>query len=59
MIEKNKSKREVKIMNVLFKPSWWMQMFLSTLITCCFIVLLKKITNSVNVPVVKDVMENI
>ena len=31
----------------LFSPSWWISMFCSTLITMCFIVLLKKVGNKV------------
>lgn len=46
-------------MGALTKPSWWVQMFLSTLITCCFIYLLKKGANKLNVPVVKDIMDEV
>lgn len=46
-------------MNVLFKPSWWLQMFLSTLLTMVFMYFIKKLATTYNVPVVSTVAEGI
>ena len=43
----------------LLKPSWWIQMFVSTMITMLFIYLIKKITKAVNIPVVSNVVEEV
>lgn len=42
-------------MGNLFKLSWWIQMFVSTFMTMCFIYLIKKVTAKVNIPVVSDI----
>ena len=41
----------------LFSPSWWVQCFISTLVTMCFIVLIKKIGG--NVPLLNTITENV
>ena len=46
-------------MMFLLKPSWWIQMFVSTMITMLFIYLIKKITKAVNIPVVSNVVEEV
>ena len=46
-------------MMFLLKPSWWVQMFVSTLTTMMFIYLIKKITKAVNIPVVSTVVEEV
>lgn len=40
----------------LTSPSWWLNMFISTFVTICFIYLIKVITAKVNVPVVSDIV---
>ena len=52
-------KKEVNDMMFLLKPSWWIQMFVSTLTTMMFIYLIKKITKAVNIPVVSNVVEEV
>ena len=46
-------------MSFILRPSWWIQMFVSTMITMLFIYLIKKITKSVNIPVVSTVVEEV
>ena len=46
-------------MGALLRPSWWVQMFVSTLMTMVFIYLIKKISSKVNVPVVSDIVESV
>ena len=46
-------------MTFLLRPSWWIQMFVSTMITMLFIYLIKKITKAVNIPVVSNVVEEV
>ena len=46
-------------MSFILKPSWWIQMFVSTMITMLFIYLIKKITKAVNIPVVSNVVEEV
>lgn len=46
-------------MMFLFKPSWWIQMLVSTFVTMMFIYLIKKITKAVNIPVVSNVVEEV
>jgi len=43
--------------STLFSPSWWVSTFLSTLVTMCFIVLIKKITSKV--PVINTITEQV
>lgn len=43
--------------STLFSPSWWVSTFLSTLVTMCFIVLIKKLT--AKVPVLNTVTEQV
>ena len=52
-------KKEVKEMSFILRPSWWIQMFVSTMITMLFIYLIKKITKAVNIPVVSNVVEEV
>ena len=52
-------KKEVKEMMFLLKPSWWIQMLVSTFVTMMFIYLIKKITKAVNIPVVSNVVEEV
>ena len=46
-------------MSFILRPSWWVQMFVSTLTTMMFIYLIKKITKAVNIPVVSTVVEEV
>ena len=46
-------------MSFILRPSWWIQMFVSTMITMLFIYLIKKITKAVNIPVVSTVAEEV
>lgn len=46
-------------MSFILRPSWWIQMFVSTLLTMMFIYLIKKITKTVNIPVVSTVVEEV
>lgn len=46
-------------MNNLFKPSWWISMFVSTLMTMIFIYLIKQIAGKINVPVVSKIVEEV
>ena len=46
-------------MAFILRPSWWIQMFVSTMITMLFIYLIKKITKAVNIPVVSNVVEEV
>lgn len=39
----------------IFSPNWWISTFVSTLVTMFFIYGIKKLTASVNIPVVSDV----
>lgn len=41
--------------STIFSPSWWVSTFVSTLVTMCFIVLIKKV--SANVPVLNTVTQ--
>lgn len=41
----------------LFSPSWWISTFISTLVTMCFIVLIKKVAG--NVPVVGNIVQEV
>ena len=40
----------------LTSPSWWINQFVSTFITICFIYLIKKAFTKINVPVVSEVV---
>lgn len=46
-------------MNNLLKPSWWVSMFMSTLMTMIFIYLIKQISAKINVPVVSNIVESV
>ena len=46
-------------MSFILRPSWWIQMFVSTMITMLFIYLIKKITKAVNIPVVSNVVDEV
>ena len=46
-------------MSFILRPSWWVQMFVCTMITMLFIYLIKKITKAVNIPVVSNVVEEV
>lgn len=46
-------------MHNLLKPSWWVGMFLSTLMTIIFIYLIKKVTTKVEIPVVSNIVEEV
>ena len=46
-------------MSFILRPSWWIQMFVSTMITMLFIYLIKKITKAVNIPVVSTVVDEV
>lgn len=43
--------------NTVLSPSWWVSTFLSTIVTMCFIVLIKKLT--VNIPGVNTITEQV
>ena len=44
-------------MGNIMSPSWWVSTLVSTLVTVFFIVLLKRIFATVNVPVVSDMVQ--
>lgn len=46
-------------MSFIFRPSWWVSMFVSTLTTMIFIYLIKKVTKSVNIPFVSTIVEEV
>ena len=48
-----------KEMSFILRPSWWIQMIVSTFVTMMFIYLIKKITKAVNIPVVSNVVEEV
>lgn len=41
------------------KPSWWVNMFVTTFVTMIFIYLIKKATAKVNIPVVSEMVESV
>lgn len=43
-------------MNIL-SFNWWLSAFLNTLLTMCFIYIIKKLTAKVNIPVVSEVTQ--
>ena len=43
----------------IFSLNWWLSTFVSTLVTCVFIYLLKKLFAKVNVPVVSDIVGSV
>lgn len=45
-------------MNV-FSINWWVSTLVSTLVTMVFIYLIKKVTASVNIPVVSDIAASV
>ena len=53
------NKKEVKEISFILRPSWWIQMIVSTFVTMMFIYLIKKITKAVNIPVVSNVVEEV
>ena len=46
-------------MSFILRPSWWIQMIVSTFVTMMFIYLIKKVTKAVNIPVVSTVVEEV
>ena len=46
-------------MGFILRPSWWISMFISTLTTMIFIYLIKKVTKTVNIPVVSTIVEEV
>ena len=46
-------------MNRIFTMSFWVQLFLSTLLTMCMIYLIKKMFTAVNVPVVSNIVSEV
>lgn len=46
-------------MSNLFKPSWWISMFMSTFMTMFFIYLIKKMSTAVEIPVVSNVAKEV
>lgn len=46
-------------MNRLFSLNWWVNMFVSTLMTMVFIWMIKRITSAVNIPVVSDIANSV
>lgn len=45
--------------NTVFNPSWWLSCIVSTMITMCFVVLIKRVTAKVNIPVVSDIVQEV
>lgn len=43
----------------IFSVNWWISTFISTLVTMCFIYLIKKLTANVNIPVVSDIVQSV
>lgn len=46
-------------MSNLFSVNWWISVFLSTLFTMAIIVLIKRITSSVNIPLVSELAQEV
>lgn len=46
-------------MKQILKPSWWVGMIVSTLLTMFFIYLIKQVTNKFEVPFVSDVVASV
>lgn len=46
-------------MSNLFSINWWISVIISTLITMAFIVLIKRVTEKVNIPVVSDLAQEV
>jgi hypothetical protein len=40
-------------------PKWWLNMFMTTLMTMFFIYLIKKATAKVQLPIVSDIVESV
>lgn len=45
-------------MNV-FSLNWWLSTLASTLVTMCFIYIIKKVTSKVKIPIVSDVAQEV
>ena len=43
----------------IFSLNWWVSTLVSTLVTMCFIYLIKKIAEKVNIPVVSNIVETV
>lgn len=39
----------------IFSINWWVSTLMSTIVTMCFIYLIKRATSTVNIPVVSDI----
>lgn len=46
-------------MSNLFSVNWWISMFISTMVTMCFIWLIKKAAGKVNIPVVSTMAQEV
>lgn len=49
----------VNMLAFITKPSWWIQMLLTTFVTMLFIVLIKNVANKFDIPIVKDMSEEV
>ena len=43
----------------IFSLNWWVSTLVSTLITMCFILIIKKATSAVNIPVVSALAQEV
>lgn len=43
----------------IFSLNWWISTLISTLVTMCFIYIIKKATSAVNIPVVSAVAQEV
>lgn len=46
-------------MRAILSPSWWVSVIASTLVTMAVIVLIKKATQKVNIPVISDMVQEV
>ena len=46
-------------MNNLFKPSWWVSIFVSTFFTMCIMLIIKKATARFDIPIVSDIAQSV
>ena len=46
-------------MKAILSPSWWISVIASTLVTMAVIVLIKRVTQKVNIPVVSDMVQEV
>lgn len=46
-------------MKSIMSPSWWLSTILATLVSMAFIVLIKRVTQKVNIPIVSEMAQEV